>query len=510
MKTIDLTQWKELQQAAGMNYVNQRASASSVVLSPKPHLTGSRRGGGGPSAKAEEDDDDDFVVGDSDEEEETPNTLQQKLRSQLSLNNNHNDDEDDFFADSPPSSPKKLPRSNSSSLNQTTSTKALITPKEKHSDEGSSFAGTLSPFESKLRVDYETLLQEGREGGDTEIDVNLYNLRKLVLVGGLPPETESERRRATETCSLRAKVWKVLLRIRGSLEARRYVEWVRKGAYGGELSEAYLQIRKDIGRTGFGKVTDFKQRVPEQKLSRVLNVFLRSCDEREARNQRIAYVQGLNTVAAMFLYVMPELDAFHCLRELVLSHCPLYYRSKKTDQQQVEEKLKAGEKGEEEEESEEKHWSVKPAVRLVQLCLEIVDSPLYDHLNKCGVSPYLYTPYILTFNACSRPLDQIIELWDMMLAFGMHLNILFTVARIVIHREELLKEENPNVPQIIDKSDLDAQLIISVAVQFVRQIPQNIYELLVQHPRQDIHLDDLAESSEESTEDEDEDEEEEF
>ncbi len=42
--------------------------------------------------------------------------------------------------------------------------------------------------------------------------------------------------------------------------------------------------------------------------------------------QGIGYVQGLNIVAAVFLYVMPELDAFNCIREFVLRHCPLYYR----------------------------------------------------------------------------------------------------------------------------------------------------------------------------------------
>jgi len=34
----------------------------------------------------------------------------------------------------------------------------------------------------------------------------------------------------------------------------------------------------------------------------------------------------MNIVASIFLYVMPEVDAFFALRQFVTQHCPLYYK----------------------------------------------------------------------------------------------------------------------------------------------------------------------------------------
>ena len=39
----------------------------------------------------------------------------------------------------------------------------------------------------------------------------------------------------------------------------------------------------------------------------------------------IIYVQGLNVICGVFLYVMPELDAFACLSKFVKELVPLYF-----------------------------------------------------------------------------------------------------------------------------------------------------------------------------------------
>lgn len=125
-----------------------------------------------------------------------------------------------------------------------------------------------------LRVRYEELIARGRKPGGN-IDSNLYELRKLVLVEGLPEETPEERDHADTVCSLRAKVWKILLRVK-SLDAKKYVELVSRKAFQGEKSETYQQIRKDVNRTHV-KDDEFQRRVPKEKLSRVLNVLMHSC-----------------------------------------------------------------------------------------------------------------------------------------------------------------------------------------------------------------------------------------
>jgi len=125
-----------------------------------------------------------------------------------------------------------------------------------------------------LRESYDELLEKGRKARDS-IDTHLYELRKLALVYGLPDETPSESANVTEKCTLRAKVWKILLRVK-SLDAQQYIEYVQKGPFGGASSETYQQIRRDTGRTHVRDV-EFQRRVPEEKLSRVLNVLMHSC-----------------------------------------------------------------------------------------------------------------------------------------------------------------------------------------------------------------------------------------
>lgn len=41
-------------------------------------------------------------------------------------------------------------------------------------------------------------------------------------------------------------------------------------------------------------------------------------------NLRFSYVQGMNVLAAPFLYVMPELDAFFSFSSFIQYSCPLY------------------------------------------------------------------------------------------------------------------------------------------------------------------------------------------
>jgi len=156
----------------------------------------------------------------------------------------------------------------------------------------------------ELRAKYETLLDKGRREDAARIDRNLYTLRRLVLVEGIPSDerdgpivgpvrieggpaagvrehgapdsSSSSSTVATWECGLRARVWKILLRV-PTVSADRYADLVRRGAFRGGKSEEYKQIRKDIGRTGFRKHPTFLKRVPDGKLSRVLNALLHSC-----------------------------------------------------------------------------------------------------------------------------------------------------------------------------------------------------------------------------------------
>ena len=62
-------------------------------------------------------------------------------------------------------------------------------------------------------------------------------------------------------------------------------------------------------------------------------------------------------------------------------------------------------------------------------------------MKSKGLQAEVYAfPSILTFSACTPPLDQVLELWDFLLAFGVHLNVLCVVAQLYLIRDEIMTE----------------------------------------------------------------------
>ena len=44
----------------------------------------------------------------------------------------------------------------------------------------------------------------------------------------------------------------------------------------------------------------------------------------------------------------------------------------------------------------------------------------------------------MTLCACTAPLDQVLQLWDFLLAFGVHLNNLCVIAQLLLIRDDLM------------------------------------------------------------------------
>lgn len=102
----------------------------------------------------------------------------------------------------------------------------------------------------------------------------------------------------------------------------------------------------DLGHRTLATDKGFKERVREDMLVRLLDAFvwrnhgssypssrlLRcSCsiyhlaDRQETDQLGFTYVQGMNVLAAPFLYTMPsELEAFFCFSKFIEEACPLY------------------------------------------------------------------------------------------------------------------------------------------------------------------------------------------
>lgn len=236
------------------------------------------------------------------------------------------------------------------------------------------------------------------------------------------------------------------------------MDLVKQGA-----SPAYAKIRNDTFRT---LTTDplFRRRVTENSLTRVLNAVawklheldearvkgwmspptlgmpksLDGCDslhhspasvstrhglgsvtgtegsEAGEPTAHIGYVQGMNVMAAPFLYAArSEAEAFAAFDRYISYECPGYVRGSMD--------------------------GVHRGLALVDQILSIVDPKLSSHLISKGMKAEIYAfPSVLTLCACTPPLPEVLQLWDFLFAFGPHLNLLCIVSQLVLIRDSLL------------------------------------------------------------------------
>lgn len=249
---------------------------------------------------------------------------------------------------------------------------------------------------------------------------------------------------------MRIYIWLILLNA-PPINTDIYLDLVQQGA-----SPAYSKIRNDTFRT---LATDplFRRRVTENSLTRVLNaVAWKLQDAHEAQvngwlspptmslqndmatspdttmNSRssfagtqdgsqagdktdyVGYVQGMNVLAAPFLYAArSEAEAFVALDRLLQTVCPGYIRGSME--------------------------GVHRGLGLVDEVLQICDPKLYHYLYSKGLNASIYAfASVLTMCACTPPLPEVLQLWDFLFAYGTHLNIVCIVAQLVLIRDQIL------------------------------------------------------------------------
>lgn len=253
--------------------------------------------------------------------------------------------------------------------------------------------------------------------------------------------------------TLRIYVWLILLDA-PIMSTDDYLGLIHRGA-----SPAYSKIRNDTFRT---LTTDplFRRRVSEASLIRLLNAIAwRLHDAREEQRQSRSrsrpssrgreslgvagsisrassghasatssttatavtgsepgtYVQGMNVLAAPFLYAArSEAEAFVAFHSLLTRECPGYIRGAMD--------------------------GVHRGLALVDKVLAIVDPKLSMYLTAKGLSAEIYAfPSVLTLCACTPPLPEVLRLWDFLFAYGPHLNIVCIVAQLTIMRSQILQ-----------------------------------------------------------------------
>jgi cell cycle arrest protein BUB2 len=323
----------------------------------------------------------------------------------------------------------------------------------------------------------ERLLREGPPNGDVE--GALESTRLKILDQGIRSDSDgmvSTTRRplprngfsvanSKAQSSLRIYVWLILLNA-PMLDTDSYLALIHRGA-----SPAYSKIRNDTFRT---LSTDplFRRRVSEASLIRLLNAFawtLHDAREVRTRDPSVAsssrhsldqsssrpgtgygsdygspasspaakraraltlttegsvtsvtaepgtYVQGMNVLAAPFLYAArSEAEAYVAFHQLLTKECPGYIRGAMD--------------------------GVHKGLALVDKVLAIVDPKLSMYLLSKNLSAEIYAfPSVLTLCACTPPLPEVLRLWDFLFAYGPHLNILCIVAQLVMIRTKIME-----------------------------------------------------------------------
>ncbi|KAI1101107.1 TBC-domain-containing protein [Jackrogersella minutella] len=334
------------------------------------------------------------------------------------------------------------------------------------------------------------LIREGPPDGD--VNSALESARLKVLDQGIRSDGDGMSR-------TRIYVWLIFLDA-PILDTNEYLGLIHRGA-----SPAYSKIRNDTFRT---LTTDplFRRRVSEASLIRLLNAIAWKLhdakEERRPTSSRLSigltdsasssrsdisfidtspsaknraraltlttedsdattsepgtYVQGMNVLAAPFLYAArSEVEAFAAFHTLLTKECPGY--------------IKGAMDG------------VHRGLALVDKVLAIVDPKLGSHLTSKGLSAEIYAfPSVLTLCACTPPLPEVLRHWDFLFAYGPHLNILCIVAQLIMMRNELLTSFNPN-KLLRSFPALRAEMIKRTALAIIKMIPDDVYAEIVKH-----------------------------
>lgn len=124
----------------------------------------------------------------------------------------------------------------------------------------------------------------------------------------------------------------------------------------------------------------------------------------------MGYIQGMNCVAGCFLYTMPEAEAWAAMCIMMEQMCPRYCGL---------------------------HNGSSDGDVLVRRIVESVDPILYKKIQHLSLN--IFTHQVL-HGLCTvyPPLTEVLKLWDLMLAFGVHMSTIFTACMIILRRDEIL------------------------------------------------------------------------
>jgi cell cycle arrest protein BUB2 len=225
------------------------------------------------------------------------------------------------------------------------------------------------------------------------------------------------RRRVSEASLIRllnAFAWT----LHDAREAERMRDNASVASMGSRASSTRYSLDQSSSRpgTGYGG-SDFGSPAssPAAKRARARTLTTEGSVASVTATETATYVQGMNVLAAPFLYAArSEAEAYVAFHQLLTKELPGYIRGAMD--------------------------GVHKGLALVDKVLAIVDPKLAMYLLSKNLTAEIYAfPSVLTLCACTPPLPEVLRLWDFLFAYGPHLNILCIVAQLVMIRGKIME-----------------------------------------------------------------------
>ncbi|KAL6928794.1 hypothetical protein ACO0SA_002123 [Hanseniaspora valbyensis] len=250
---------------------------------------------------------------------------------------------------------------------------------------------------------------------------------------------------------LRIELWCILLQIDLNGITTEYINGVTTMKEENIYLDWYKKIDQDISRT-FINTSLSKNPTKQKQLKRILYLF--------AYNNNF-YIQGMNVILAPIL-TMTDIEpiAYAIFDKLMLKLNNYYNESLSLDR-------------------------IHNGCKLVETVLSKIDPKLYKKFNKLSYPLHLLVvPSIMTLSGNAEPVTEVLKMWDFIIAYGVHLNVLFIVAQLVIVRDTILKinseEELFNYLRKMPKID-DGMRVVKLGIGFIDRLGRDFLQELIDH-----------------------------
>lgn len=86
----------------------------------------------------------------------------------------------------------------------------------------------------------------------------------------------------------------------------------------------------------------------------------------------------------------------------------------------------------------------------------------------------------MTLSACTPPLPEVLVLWDFLIAYGPHMNILCVIAQMIMIREQIMASPSP-MSLLRKFPSLRGARTKQLAISFLPVLGADLYAQLARH-----------------------------